>query len=52
MNDHRNSEICQQYKALADSEQQISFGGRVAKGKFIEEALNSAVEIIEKQPAI
>lgn len=38
VNDHRNSEIYQQYKSLADSEQRISFGGRLAEYKYYDMA--------------
>ena len=43
VNDDRNTELYQKYKALADSEPNVIFGGRLAEYKYYDMA-----PIIEK----
>ena len=50
VNDDRNSELYAKYKALADAEKNVIFGGRLAEYKYYDmhKVIESAMEMIEK----
>ena len=50
VNDDRNSELYAKYKALADAEKNVIFGGRLAEYKYYDmhKVIESAMEMMEK----
>ncbi len=50
VNDDRNSELYAKYKALADAEKNVIFGGRLAEYKYYDmhKVIESAMDMIEK----
>lgn len=50
VNDSRNSELYARYKALADGQEKVIFGGRLAEYKYYDmhQVIASALELVEK----
>lgn len=50
VNDDRNSELYARYKALADGQEKVIFGGRLAEYKYYDmhQVIASALELVEK----
>ena len=50
VNDHKNTTLYQKYKALADNEKNVIFGGRLAEYKYydMDDIIEKALEIWEK----
>jgi len=53
VNNNRNNEMYQQYKALADKEENIIFGGRLAEYKYYDmhHVIEQALKCVEKELA-
>ncbi|WP_020427579.1 UDP-galactopyranose mutase, partial [Paenibacillus riograndensis] len=51
INDQRNNELYRQYKVLADSEQNVIFGGRLGTYKYYDmhQVIASALVTVEKE---
>ena len=53
MNDEKNSALYAQYKALAEQEQKVLFGGRLAEYKYydMDQVIKAAIEMGSKELA-
>ena len=51
INDERNQNLYQQYKELADKEENVLFGGRLAEYKYydMDKVIESAFKLVEKE---
>ena len=51
INDERNQNLYQQYKELADKEERVLFGGRLAEYKYydMDKVIESAFKLVEKE---
>ncbi len=51
INDERNQKLYQQYKELADKEDNVLFGGRLAEYKYydMDKVIESAFKLVEQE---
>ena len=51
INDERNQSLYQKYKKLADKEDKVLFGGRLAEYKYydMDKVIESAFQLVEKE---
>ena len=51
VNDHKNSSLYEQYKALADKEENVIFGGRLGEYKYydMDKVIEVALSVVEKE---